>query len=97
MKILGSSLADIEKEIIRLHKTIHNITWGFENGDLPPTDEEANAEMRSAEMDIRILEIQRQHILDRRNGWLQKLIFTLIIPIIVTILTTYLMYKFGLN
>ena len=41
--------------------------------------------------EMKILELKRQHILDRRNSWLPKSIWNIFIPIIVAIATTYLL------
>jgi len=42
------------------------------------------------------LETKRQHILDRRNGWLSRLFFSGIIPVVVTLFTAYVLNVFGL-
>ncbi len=42
------------------------------------------------------LETKRQHALDRRNGWRSKFVWSVIAPILVTIMTTYLLVSFDL-
>ena len=45
------------------------------------------------ESNIKILEMQRKHLLDRRDGWLARLIWSLVVPILVTFITTYLIVR----
>lgn len=47
--------------------------------------------------EINILEKERKFILDRRSSWIPKTIWNVIIPILVTLITTYFLYKFGLK
>ncbi len=42
------------------------------------------------------LETKRQHFLDRRNGWVSRVLFSVVAPIVVTVLTTYLLNVFSL-
>ncbi len=42
------------------------------------------------------LETKRQHKLDRRNGWRSKFVWSVVAPIIVTVMTTYFLVSFGL-
>ena len=36
------------------------------------------------------LEIKRQHILDNRNGWLSRVVWSIVSPIIVSLIVNYL-------
>ena len=84
-----SSLKDIEKRLLEIDTEkaarIHNIEEDFSS----------DIEMYMEADDIKYLDIEktqlqlaRQFILDKRESWLSKIIFSFITPITVAIITT---------
>lgn len=49
---------------------------------------------KSLKEELEGLEIQRQFILDRRNGWKPKVIWDMLVPIIVAVVTSYIVAAF---
>ncbi len=93
---IKNTLKEIEKQILKNHETINNIEWSFLNGDLPSNDGESLYYQEEARMQIKILEIRRQHLLDKRNGWIQRIVFNIAAPVLVSVVTTYILLEFGL-
>ena len=96
-------LSDIEKSILEQENLITNIrrdksrSSKMMNGLLYDEVEDA---LIVAEGELSRLKTERLHILDRRDSWKNKIIWSIIAPILValitTIMTTYVLTKFDL-
>jgi len=86
-----SSLDGIEKRLLeiehekpmRIHNASENYTWSIE--DEIGVDNIAYLDVEKAQ-----LQLKRQFILDRRSSWMAKIIWDVIIPIVLAIITAYI-------
>lgn len=91
-------LKKIEEQIIEVKRQINfnrnnDISRQYGGGQSPHVKSEN--EQLSGELGK--FETQRNFLLDRRESWMPKTIWNVILPIIVTIITLYLAKLLGLN
>lgn len=89
-KMFSNKLSRIEKEIIELNKEAES--------DYLHTHLLIKVNKDARDLRLKSLERQRQIIIDgRREGYIQKIIFNILIPIVVTIITTFALKYFNLK
>lgn len=54
----------------------------------------ANVRRVKREAEISALNLKRQFILDKRNGWKPKILWDVLVPITVALITSYIVAKF---
>jgi len=88
------SLDEIEARLLEIEeekpRRIHN---GSENYTASWEDELEALEIAHLDVEKAVLQMRRQFILDNREGWKSKAIWNILVPIIVAILTTYIVSK----
>ena len=89
------SLRDIEKRLLEIEeekpRRIHNAKEDYSGswGDIMEADEIAYLDVEKV-----ILQMKRQFILDEREGWKARATWSIIVPIVVAIITAYLVSVF---
>ncbi|MEK7077883.1 MAG: hypothetical protein AAB928_02200 [Patescibacteria group bacterium] len=85
-----SRLKEIEKEILAIQRN--------DIADSESVGNSANIRKVKRKAEISALESERNFIVDRRNdrrnGWKQRLIWNVCVPIIVAIITAYIVAKY---
>ena len=82
-----SRVKEIEREILRKREDIINDgKLNFGNS--------FNARKAEKEAEIAILESERSFILDKRNDWKPRIIWDVLIPIAVSVVTSYIVIAF---
>ena len=91
------TLSKIEKEIVDNQKKLNQIEYDIRENYTP--DEACVWEHKAIEIEKqnKVLEKKRMHILDRRNGWRVRFIWSVLAPIIISIVTAWLIYYFNLK
>lgn len=91
------TLSKIEKELEDSQKRLNEIDYDMrENYSLPEADHWTH-EATEIKNRNKILEIKRRHKLDRRNGWWARFIWSMLAPVLLAVITAYLINKFGLK
>lgn len=80
-----SRLTEIENELLINQKKLSELSNPYMYMNMIDNGQIKQIENRNEELDL-----ERQHILDRRNSWKPKIFWDVLVPIIVTIITTYL-------
>lgn len=89
------TLSKIEKELESNQERLNQIDYDMrENFILPNVWEHEITEIKNRN---KVLEIKRKHALDRRDGWTNRFIWSVVAPIILTIITAYLINLFRLK
>jgi hypothetical protein len=90
-----SSLEQIEKRLLEIEHEkpmrIHNMNENY------PGDEEAeieNNEIAYLDVEKAQLNLKRQFILDERNGWKARVIWSILVPIVVSVIVTLVLLPF---
>jgi len=89
-KFKPCTIKSIEKEIVKNQKKLNEIEYKLReeyDGNEAPLLEHESIETKKYN---KILDIKRQHKLDRRNGWISRFIWSILAPIIVAILVSLL-------
>lgn len=95
-----SELKKIEKEILRLSMEIsgkekelsHRLSYyGVTQGQL---DRLVKADNKPLESKFERLEIKRRFILDRRESFIPKTMWNIVVPIVLSVVTAYIASKF---
>ncbi len=85
------SLQETEKRLLEIEeekpRRIHNLQ---ENYSASIEDELEVINIANLDTDKITLQMKRQFILDRRNNWKARVFWSIVVPIIVTIITAYL-------
>jgi len=94
VNIKGKGLKDIEKRILELKLEIANQPR-IQHGLMPQEliDLRVKKANKPLEVELEILEKQRDFIIDKRNSLFWRIIWNIIVPITVSILTTYLLLR----
>ncbi len=90
----SETLKNIEDELVASQKLLNDIEhWSAANqyGNMLSIAEQTQCNGILANM--KVLELKRTHLLDRRQGWKQRIFWDILIPIIVTIITTFTISK----
>ena len=82
-------LKEIENRILENQKTLGELNEGTPVFSSLFSD----TEIKRIENCNKALEKERQHILDGRNSWKSKIFWDVSVPIIVAVITTYLINK----
>lgn len=85
--IFRNRLKEIEEEILSIRRESNNHP-GI------PVGNSYNVRRDQEDQRIDVLEDERKFILDRRNGWKPKVIWDVLVPIVVTVITTFIISKF---
>lgn len=84
LKAIEERLLEIEHEKpMRIHNSKENYSGSIE-------DEIEAADIDYLDVEKAQLQLKRQFILDNRSSWLAKSIWNVIVPIVVSIITTYI-------
>lgn len=90
----SNELAAIEKRLLEIEpekaRRIYDLHENW-NGTDDDTIEEYNIEYLDIEKGT--LQMRRQFILDRRESWLPKSIWNLIVPIVIAVIAAYITVK----
>jgi len=86
MKIYPTKLSRIERDVLEAEKDLEKLTPAATSVQWVP-EERLIPTIESLKNKVNTLESSRQFILDSRNNLFWKIIWTVIIPIIVSILT----------
>lgn len=81
-----SKLKEIEEAIFDKQKA------GIADGE--SFGNSANVRRIKREAEISALNLERQFILDKRNGWKPKIFWNVFVPIAVALITSYIVAKF---
>lgn len=89
------SFQEIEKRLLEIEeekpRRIHNAKENYSGS----WDDELEAlDIAYLDVEKATLQMKRQFILDRRNGWLAKMLWSIIVPIIAAIITAYIVSIF---
>lgn len=88
LKKIEARLLEIEHEKpMRIHNAKENYSGSID-------DEIEAGDIRYLDVEKTQLQLKRQFILDKRNGWKAKSVWNVIVPIIVSVITTYLVSLF---
>lgn len=79
------SIKSIEKEIVENQKRLNDIEYILREEYSEPDAFALIHEAKEIEKDNKILDLKRQHKLDRRDGWSSKFIWSILAPIIVAV------------
>src|SRR3989344_8705280 len=86
LKKIEERLLEIEHEKpMRIHNAKENYSGGID-------DEIEADDIEYLDVEKTQLQLKRQFILDERNGWKAKSIWNVIVPIIVSIITAYVVF-----
>ena len=96
-KIKLHTLKSIEKEIIENQKRLNEIEYTLREEYDGNKAYFLKHEAIEIKKDDKILNLKRQYKLDARNGWKHRVIWSISAPIIVTIITLYLLSYFELK
>jgi len=90
LKAIEDRIIKIKQEIANKPKELHRpVPQIFIDGEVKRALKPLNEELEQ-------LQLQRQFILDRRNNLFWKAIWNIVVPIMVSLLTTYVIIKLGL-
>jgi len=81
-----SRLKEIEEEILKKQKDGVSDSENIGNS--------ANVRKTKREAEIAALESERHFIVDRRNSWKPKVIWDVLVPIVVAVVTAYIVTTF---
>ncbi|MCX6731814.1 MAG: hypothetical protein NTX55_02380 [Candidatus Parcubacteria bacterium] len=88
-------MQEIEKRLLEIEeekpRRIHNAS---ENYSGSWDDELETLDIAYLDVEKAILQMKRQFILDKRNNWRARVFWNIVIPIIVAIITAYLVSIF---
>ncbi len=90
------TLTKIEREIVENQKRMNEIEYEVRENY---NDESWILEHEYTELEKhnKVLELERRHKLDRRNSWRAKMIWSILVPIILSLLISMLSVYFGLK
>ena len=83
-------LKEIESKLLENQKKIGEIEYENRYIKISPF---VDGDIKEIENHNKVLEKERQHILDGRNSWKSKIFWDVSVPIIVAVITTYLINK----
>jgi len=87
----GDTLETIEKRLLEIEeekpRRIHNLSENFSNSD---DDYVEGLEIGWLDNEKALLQLKRQFILDRREGWKSRVIWNILVPIVVAVITAYI-------
>ena len=91
-KFKPHTIKSIEKERIENQKELGKIELERENKIMKGDDTYIllEHEIASIKEFNKILDLKRQHKLDRRNGWASKFVWSILVPIIVALCVSFL-------
>ncbi len=91
-----SKLTKIENELVENQKRMNELDYTMREGDYASNEDPAILGHEYAQIvdHNKILELQRKFVLERRHGWKQRIFWDIAAPIIITIITAYLLNKF---
>lgn len=78
-------LGKIERELVSNQERLGEIEYQLREDYDPVLCDAVQHEFIEIEKHNKVLELKRKFILDKRNGWKQRIIFSLIVPAIVSI------------
>ena len=84
------TIKSIEKEIIEDQKRLNKIEYILREEYSEPDAFILKHEMIEIKKYDKILDLKRQHKLDRRNDWVSRFIWSILAPIIVAVLVSLL-------
>lgn len=84
METIEKRLLEIEEEKPR---RIHNLSEDFSNSE---DDYIEGLEIGWLDNEKALLQLKRQFILDRREGWKSRVIWNILVPIVVAVITAYI-------
>lgn len=86
----GDSLEAIEKRLLEIEeekpRRIHNLSEDFSNSE---EDYIEGLEIGWLDNEKALLQLKRQFILDRREGWKARIVWNILVPIVVAVITAY--------
>ena len=91
------TLTKIEKKLVKNQENLNEIDYNMRENYSEPEAEHWEFEANEIEKINKVLEIKRRHVLDRRNSWRAKIIWSVLIPIILSLLISILSIYFGLK
>lgn len=102
------TLSSIEKEILRIKLKIKDnedlvTRLGLNDNQNPAFDMFRNErklydiEKGELHSQLEYCETKRQHKLDRRKGWVSKTIWSVLVPVVVIVVTAYILFHLGLK
>lgn len=84
------SLEAIEKRLLEIEeekpRRIHNLSEDFSNSE---DDYIEGLEIGWLDNEKAVLQLKRQFILDRREGWKSRVVWNVLVPIVVAVITAY--------
>ena len=80
---------EIAKKPKELRKRLEDV--GVSQSQLDGLVENENEPLQD---ELKKLEIKRQFILDRRNSWVAKSVWNVVVPIVISVITAYLVSVF---
>ena len=85
------SLKEIEKRLLEIEeerpRRLHNLKENYSNS---LNDEIAGINISYLDVEKARLQMERRFALDKRNNWLARIIWSGVVPIIVAVITAYL-------
>lgn len=90
----ADSLEAIEKRLLEIEeekpRRIHNLSENFSNSE---DDYIEGLEIGWLDDEKALLQLKRQFILDRREGWKSRILWNVVVPVVVAIITTHVVGK----
>ncbi|MFA5029900.1 MAG: hypothetical protein WC518_04195 [Patescibacteria group bacterium] len=95
---MQSRLSKIEKRLLEIDEEKEfgvynygeNLTGNFD-------DEIEKSRILHFDIEKNKLQMERQFILDGRNGWWFRIVWDMVVPIIITLITIFCYLKFGIK
>lgn len=91
------TLSKIEKELVDNQERLNRIDYDMRENYSEPEADYWTHEATEINNRNKVLEIKRKHALDRRDGWVSRFIWSVLAPILLTIVTAYLINLFRLK
>lgn len=91
-----SKLTQIENELVENQKRMNEIDYIMREGDYASNKDPAilGHEYEQIVDQNKVLELKRKYLLDRWHGWKQRIFWDIAAPVIITIITAYLLNNF---
>jgi len=89
-----NTIKTIEKKIIENKKRLNEIEYLHREEYTEPDDSFLMHEAIEIEKYNKILDLKRQYKLDRRNGWVSRIIWSILAPIIIAVIVSLINYHF---
>lgn len=91
LKKIEKRLLEIEEEKQRRLYNLKEDYSGSYNDDIEAED------IKYLDIEKGQLQLERQFILDSRNGWKSRMFWNVAVPVLVTITTLYIKYRLDIN